>query len=116
MNVWMGCVSRRYLTLRVSGSENAPDPAKTSLQGLQEVCPSVTPQRRSALRLRSTPSHEVPGLSRRFLRHMLSTVSTLVRPSGLEQGTNQRSRLSRTSLTSSAVHVRAPYTTSVPFR
>ena len=42
--------------------------------GLQEVAgPSVTPHSTSLFRLRSTPSQGVPGLSRRFLRHMSST-------------------------------------------
>ena len=88
--------------LRVSGSLNADGPAYTSLQGEQEVCPWVTPQSTSKLRFRSTPSQAVPGLSRRFLRHIASTVMEWTRPSGFMHGTSQRSSASRISLMSDA--------------
>ena len=69
----------------------------SSAQGRHDVWPSVTPHSRSTLRLRSTPSHDVPGLSRLFLRHMSSTVITWWRPSGLHAGKRARGRASRAS-------------------
>src|SRR5829696_4649663 len=75
-NTSMRCVSHRYLTFRASGSENAPGPTNVSWHGLHDVWPPVTPHTKSKLRLTSTPSQGVPGLSRRFFRHMSSADMT----------------------------------------
>src|SRR5206468_12577690 len=109
-------VSHRYLTFFDSGSENAAGPTKVSAHGLHDALLVVTPQTMSRLRLTSTPSHGVPGLSRRFFRHRSSLFRTYSRPSGLAHGSIQMSSVSIINLISSADHARPPSARPVPFK
>src|SRR5688500_18808483 len=93
---------------RDSGSEKRSGPRYDSLQGLHDVKAVVTPHTMSQFRLTSTPSHEVPALSRRFCLHKSSTVMTCSRPSGLAHGSSQTSSTLSMILISRAGHVLPP--------
>ena len=104
MQATLVSVSIIQRTLRVSGSENAPGPLKTSLQ-LSLLVPMPLDQRKSQLRLMSTPRHARPAWFARFLRHIGTPPGTRqkLRPSGLTIGSMKMSSPFTTSCTSAAV-------------
>src|SRR5262245_21666705 len=99
--------------LLASGSENGRLPTNPWVveHGSQTVVGPTTRHIKSQLRFGSTPSHGVPGLSRRFILHILSppVFMTWLRPSGLAQGNIQMSSVSIITLTSRADHSAPPY-------
>src|SRR6266487_3028737 len=94
-----------------SGSENGRLPTKDCVfeHGSQTVVGPMTRHIKSQLRLTSTPSHVVPGLSRRFILQSRSPCITWLRPSGFAQGSIQMSSVSIMTLTSRADHSAPPY-------